>query len=69
MEKYVRAGQAAEDSIVHALCLLDNQVYKYTHTICNTCCFPTSNSSYMNSIQRYTVRTLPVLNEAFCGIY
>jgi hypothetical protein len=76
VEKYVGAGQATEDNIVHALCMLDNwartharthararaRTHKHTH-------FSTSNSGCMNSVQCYITCTLPVLNETFCGIY
>ena len=32
MEKYCRAGQATDDKMEHAHCMLDNESYKYTHS-------------------------------------
>jgi len=42
VEKYSRAGQAADDSVVHAHCMLHTLGYKYTLIICNTYCFYTA---------------------------
>jgi len=36
VEKQCRAGQATDDSKVHAHCILDIKGYKYTLRICNT---------------------------------
>jgi hypothetical protein len=30
VKKYCRAGQATDDNIVHALCMLDNEGYRHT---------------------------------------
>jgi hypothetical protein len=40
--KYCRAGQATDDKLAHAHCLLDTQGYKHTLRICNTYCFSTA---------------------------
>ena len=40
VEKYCRVGQATDDNMAHAHCMLDNQ--GYTHTIYNTHCFSTA---------------------------
>ena len=32
VEKYGTAGQATDDNMVHAHCMLDNKGYKHTHT-------------------------------------
>jgi hypothetical protein len=34
--KYFRAGQATDDRVVHADCMLDTKVYKHTHTHTHT---------------------------------
>ena len=41
MEKYCRAGQARDDNMAHAHCMLGTKGYKHTLRICNTCCFST----------------------------
>ena len=41
-EKYCRAGQATDDNMAHAHCILDNLGYKHTLRICNTYCFSTA---------------------------
>jgi hypothetical protein len=35
VEKYCTAGQATVDNMVHAHCMLDNEVYKHSFRICN----------------------------------
>ena len=42
MEKYCRAGQAADDSMVHAHCMLDILGCKHVFRICNIYCFSTA---------------------------
>ena len=34
MEKYFTAGQATDDNMAHAHCMLDTYGYQYTHTGC-----------------------------------
>ena len=41
VEKYGRAGQATDDNIAHAYCMLDTEDYKRTLSICNTYSFST----------------------------
>jgi hypothetical protein len=57
VEKYFRAGQATDDNMVHALCMLDKWGYKHTLSICNTYCFSTAT----NKPQLLRYSTLPVL--------
>jgi hypothetical protein len=42
VEEYGRAGQATDDGMSHARCMLDTQGYKYTLRICNAYCFSTA---------------------------
>jgi hypothetical protein len=39
VEKYCRAGQTTDDSMVHAHCMLGTEGYRHTLRICNTCYF------------------------------
>ena len=39
MEKYDTAGQATDDNVAHALCVLDKLGYRHILGICNTYCF------------------------------
>jgi len=39
MEKYGRAGQATDDNMKHAFCVLDNERYNHRLRICNNFCF------------------------------
>jgi hypothetical protein len=64
MWKNILVGQATDDNMTHAHCMLDNYGYTYTHKICNTYCF--SNATIVRT--RFNVafiRTLPIL---FCCI-
>jgi len=42
VEKYYRVGEARDDNMAHALCVLDKQVYRHTLRIYNTHCFSTA---------------------------
>jgi len=42
VEKYSRAGQATDDNMTHAHCVLDTQGYKWTHRFWNNHCFSTT---------------------------
>jgi hypothetical protein len=42
VEKYFNAGQATDDKIAHAHCMLCTYVYKHTLRKCNTYCFSTA---------------------------
>jgi len=33
LNKYCRLGQALDENMAHAHCMLDTQCYKYTHTV------------------------------------
>jgi hypothetical protein len=39
--EYCRAGQATDDNMAHAHCMVDTEDYKHTLRICNTYCFTT----------------------------
>jgi hypothetical protein len=39
VEKYSTAGQAKDDNMAHAHCMLDTQGYKDTFRTCNSYCF------------------------------
>jgi len=41
MEKYCRAGQATDDNMMHADCMVDNKDYRHTLIICITYCSST----------------------------
>ena len=42
VEKYCRAGQATDDNMAHARCMLGTYGYKDTLRICNAYCFATT---------------------------
>jgi hypothetical protein len=42
VEKYCRAGQATDDNMAYAHCMLDTQGYKCTYRLCITHCFSTA---------------------------
>jgi len=51
VEKYSRVGQATDDNMVHAHCMLDTSGYKHTLRIYNTYCFFTATMAawtYLN---------------------
>jgi hypothetical protein len=55
IETYFTAGQATDDNMAHAPCILDTQDCKHTLTICNTFCFSTATwLSERSSMLRYT---------------
>jgi hypothetical protein len=55
IEKYYRVGQATDDNVAHAHCMLYTQGYKYTHRLCNTNCFPLQQWLHERaSVVRYT---------------
>jgi len=39
VEKCGTAGQATDDNVMYAYCVLDNERYKYRLRICNNFCF------------------------------
>jgi hypothetical protein len=62
VEKCCRAGQATDDNMAHAHCVLDTQGYKNTHT-CNTHCFPLQQWLHeCASVLRYTCIACLVCN-------
>ena len=42
VEKYCTAGQATDDNIAHAFCMLETDGYKRTLRTCNIYCFSTA---------------------------
>jgi len=42
VEKYCSSGQATDDNMAHAHCMLDTYSYRHTLSICNTYCFSTA---------------------------
>jgi hypothetical protein len=71
VEEYSRAGQAVVDSnntAAHVLCMLDNEDYRHTHRICNTCCFSTTTVvTRTRSTVTVHVRFLPCTSELYCA--
>ena len=61
MEKYFRAGQAADDNMVHEHCMLGNEGHKHTLTIFNTYCFSATKMVAKKRFNFMFVRTLPAL--------
>jgi len=61
VEKYFGAGQATDDNMAHAHCMLDVQGYKHTLRICNTHCFFHYNNGCTNAPQCYVIPTLSAL--------
>jgi hypothetical protein len=58
VEKYIRVGQAIDDSIVYALCILHNQGYRHTLRIRNALFHV--NNGYANVRHCYVMRIVPV---------
>jgi hypothetical protein len=54
MEKYCTAGQAKDDNMAHAHCMLAIYVYKRKLTS------PLHRSNYTDAPQCYVIRTFPV---------
>jgi len=62
VEKYCRAEQVTDDSMVHSHCMLGTQGYKNTHRLCNTHCFSTATMVKRTCLNvTHIKRTLPVL--------
>jgi hypothetical protein len=64
MWEHCRAGQATDDNVVHAHCMLDTKGYKYIFRICNIYCFFRAT---MIARTRVNV-TLYVLNFLYIGV-
>jgi len=62
-KKYCRAGQATDDNMAHADCMLDTYGYKYTIRICNSYCF--STAKMVLRIHISVTRTLSVFLFSF----
>jgi len=60
VEKYHRAGQATDNNMAHAHCMLDTYGYKQTLRICNTYYLSTGKIVRTRLHVTY-IRTLPVL--------
>jgi hypothetical protein len=61
MEKYNNAGQASDDNMAHAHCMLDTEGYKHIFGMCNTFLLFHYNTGCTHAPQCYIIRTLPVL--------
>jgi hypothetical protein len=61
VEKYCRNGQATDDNMAHARCMLDTEGYRHTLRICNTYGFPTPTVVTRTCLNVTFVLTLPVL--------
>jgi len=68
VEKYCIAGQATDDNMAHAHCMLDTKIYKYTGRICSIpyLLFFCYNNVCTNVPQCYAMLTLPILLVIFC---
>ena len=70
VEQYCRAGQAADDSMAHAVCMLDTKCYKLTHRICNTYYFSTRTKSHERAaVLRHMCSACIVLYDSFTVFY
>jgi hypothetical protein len=65
VEKYGRAGQATDDNMAHAHCMLDKKGYK--HAIRRCFMFFYGNNGYANALQFNAYFTLSVL--FFLSVY
>jgi hypothetical protein len=55
VEKHCRVGQATDDTMGHAHCMLGNKPYKHTLWTCYTFCFSTSKQGYTNASHCYVL--------------
>jgi hypothetical protein len=60
-KKYCREGQATDDKMAHAHCVLDTQGYKHILRTCNTYFFSMATINARTRPQCYVKRILPVL--------
>ena len=60
-KKYCRAGQATDDNMAHAHCMLDTYGYKNTLRICNTYYFSSATMVARTRLIVAFIRALPVL--------
>jgi hypothetical protein len=77
--KYSRAGQATDDNMAHAHCMLNTQGYKPTLRICNAYCFSTATmvaltrldvTLYMHCLSCYSyVCLIPKVHLLFFLLY
>jgi len=61
VEKYCRAGQATDDNMAHAHCMLDTLGYQYTHSGCVILTAFLLQQWLHEPPQCYLMRALPVL--------
>ena len=61
VEKCCRAGQATDDSMKHAYCMLVTEDYKRTLRMWSTSCFFPCNSGCRKAPQNYVIHKMPVL--------
>jgi hypothetical protein len=60
VEKYCRAGQATDDNMVRARCVVGIKHYRHTSRICDTYCLSTVTVGCANTPQCYVIPTLTV---------
>jgi hypothetical protein len=54
VQDYYRAGEATDDNMTHAHCMLDTRGYKHAIGIRNAYCFSTAKLDKLTSMLRYT---------------
>jgi hypothetical protein len=62
VEKYRRAGQATDDNMEQAHCILDTEGYTHVTRVCNTHCFSTATNVEKMRLNVTLICKLPVLN-------
>jgi len=61
VEKYCREGQAKDEYMAHAQCMMETKGYKCTHSGCGTLIAFRSKNGCTNAPQYYVICALPVL--------
>ena len=67
VEKYCRSGQATDDNMMPAHCMLGTKDYKNALRIRNTYCFSTATMVSRTRLKVTFIRTLPVLSAVKVG--
>ena len=62
MEKYCKAGQATDDNMAHAPCMLDIYGQKHTQRLCHNYSFSTATVVARTRLNVTFIRALPVLS-------
>ena len=61
MDNFFKAGQATDDNMVHAHCMMHNYGHTHSFTICNGYCFSTAKVVARKHLDVMFLRTLPAL--------